>query len=403
MAGVLHGSEALSGSHTVGLLVAEGLARRGHEVGLCVVNGQRIIDSSFELVPTLDEGAKWIGTNQVIWISYGDDAIYERLRSAGLRPTIWTHLPVNRSERAWLENGTISGLITVSDTCRIPLLRCRRHALVGRIYNPLAPVFADSGSGASDRYSKRTVVYAGAAGPTKGLHRLLEMWKFVHTVTPAARLLLAGTGRLYGAERELGRFGLAGPEFEDHYVTPLIKEFGSLAGAGIENLGLLSPIELRDLYSRASLGVVNMNWSEYTETFCCAATEMLSTSLPVFSVARGALPETIGRTGGAVLVKQKSLRTAATRIASLLDDPKRLAMLGRMGKQHVQTEYQWEHILDEWVRYLTATSSLESLTGRWRAPMSPQYLIEFVVGRFGLPWLIDAPVATLHGLRRRLS
>jgi glycosyltransferase involved in cell wall biosynthesis len=403
MTGVIRGSEALSGTHASGLLVAEGLARRGRPVGVCILRGQRIADSAFDAFSSLEDAVRWLQGGRVIWLSYGDEAILEQLRSAGVHPVIWTQLPVSPAERRWLESGRIGSLVTVSDTCRIPLLRSRLHSRVGRIYNPLAPAFTEAVHETPDRYERRVVAYAGAAGPTKGLHRLLEMWRFVQRVDPGARLRIAGTGRLYGSDRKLGRFGMASPEFESRYVAPLAEEYGSLAAAGVEVVGLLTPTELRDLYGGASLGVVNMNWSEFTETFCCAATEMMATGLPVFSVARGALPETVGRIGGAVLVKRRSPQSAAAVFASLLRDPRRLAALGRIGRSHVVTEYRLDRIVDEWARLLDHDFDIETLSGPWRGPVSLQYIVERAVGRLGMPWLVDAPASYFRRLRRVLG
>ena len=403
MAGVIRGSEALSGSHTTGLLVAEGLARRGHDVGLWVVHGQRVIDCSFQLVTTAALDAQWRGADRVIWLSYGDASILDHLSSCELQPIIWTHLPVTRSERGWLESGRIAGVITVSDTCRMPLLRSGLHCKVGRIYNPLPPVFSESTGGRVDRYGRRIVVYAGAAGPTKGLHRLLEMWRIVHRLEPGARLVLAGTGKLYGTDRRLGGFGLANPEFEAKYVKPLADEFGSLAQAGIDAVGLLNPAALRDLYESASVGVVNMNWVDFTETFCCAATEMMATGLPVFGVNRGALPETIGRSGGAVLTKRADLRKSATEFLALLRDPARLDALGRSGREFVRAEYDWGQVIEEWERAMMEKTTLESVSGRWRGQLSVQYFVEFAIGRIGAPWLIEVPLAAIRMVRRVLN
>jgi glycosyltransferase involved in cell wall biosynthesis len=244
------------------------------------------------------------------------------------------------------------------------------------------------------------VVYAGAAGPTKGMHRLLQMWRHVRRVHPGVRLCLAGTERLCGNARELGPFGFARPDFELRYVAPLVAEFGSLEAANIELLGLLSPRQLCDLYASASLGVVNMNWSEYGETFCCAATEMLATGLPVFSVARGALPETIGRSGGAVLTGQESAEAAARELCELVADPSRLARLGAAGRSYVRQAYGLERILDEWERLLRQDGQIEGLCGAWRGPRNAQYLLERAAGRLGAPWLLDSPARGRHALLR---
>lgn len=400
--GLIRGAEPLSGTHTSGVLVAEGLARRGHQIGICVLAGQGFKDQTFRHFPTLHAASQWISNGRVIWISYGDASILDKLRGAGLKPTIWTHLPINRTDRSWLESGLIEGIITVSDTCRVPLLRSRKHPLVGRIYNPLAPAFSEPVTISPDRYRRHVVVYTGAAGPTKGLHRVLEMWSSVRHADQQARLLLVGTARLYGNRRELGRYGMASPEFEDRYVAPLADRFGSLSAAGIEMVGLTNPAQLRTIYAEASLGVVNPNWNEFTETFCCAATEMLATGLPVFSVARGALPETIGRSGGAFLSQKPQPRSCALELTALLGDERRLASLGHHGTKFVRDMYHWDRVVDQWTQLLDHGMAPEVLSGAWRGPMSVRYLTERTVGALGLPWLLDAPTHALHSVRQLL-
>ncbi len=397
---VIAGEEALSGSHVATLLVAEGLARRGFEIGVYIVHGQELVDKTFRSFPDLTAAAAWIGRDPTVWASYGDDAILTTIGASGLRPIIWAHLPLTASDKRALEGGSATGVITVSDGVRTPLLRTRQHRRVGRIYNPLAPSFTAPTSSDANRYANRTVVYVGAAGVTKGLHRVLEMWRFVRRADSNAKLLLAGTGKLYGQERSLGPHGIANPEFESRYVSPLVDEFGSLAAAGIEPLGLLTPLELLDLYSRTSLGVVNMNWREYFETFCCAAVEMLAAGLPVFSVSRGALPETIGRSGGAFLTRREDPGGAAADFCALLSNPRRLASMGGAGREFVRTEYDWGHVVDQWARLLERDGEIKILDGPWRGPTSARYYLERSAGRMNAGWLLDAAASAVRRIRR---
>jgi glycosyltransferase involved in cell wall biosynthesis len=368
-----------------------------------VAHGQTVTGGRSHTFAELEAAARWVGSGPTIWISYGDELVLRDMRAVGLKPLVWTHIHVSAADREALEGLHIEGLVTVSDSARLPLLRSSHHRRVGRIYNPLAPVFTESVAAPPDRYQRRLVVYAGAAGPTKGLHRLLEMWRFAHRSDPQARLLIAGTGKLYGAARSLGPFGMSSPEFEARYVAPLAQEFGSLPAAGIELVGMLTPIELRDLYAASSLGVVNMNWSEYTETFCCAAVEMLATALPVFSVARPALPETIGRSGGAFLTGHEDPRYAAAEFNALLANPALLAQLGATGQRFVRTLYDWERILGDWERLIDRRPHIEALCGAWRGPRSAQYVLEYVAGRSHAPWLVTLAAAGTRLVRRTWS
>lgn len=399
VAAVLAGDEALSGTHMATVLAAEGLARRGFEIGLHVVHGQQLVDKSFDTFTDLPSAATWIGRDPTVWASYGDYPILERLRASGLKPIIWAHLPLTVSDKRALQSGGATGVIGVSDSVRTPLLRMREHRSVGRIYNPLAPFFILPSDSDSNRYATRTVVYVGSGGVLKGLHHVLAMWRFVRRADPSAKLLLAGTGKLYGEERSLGLHGISSPDFESRYVAPLADEFGSLHAAGVEPLGLLTPRELRGEYQRASLGVVNMNWNENEETFCCTAVEMLATGLPVFSVPRGALPETIGRSGGAFLTRRQEPSAAAEDFCTLLSNPGHLASMGATGRAFVRTEYAWERVLDQWARLVDRDGEVSVINGPWRGPVTPRYYLERSAGLMKAGWLLDAAAFAVRGFR----
>lgn len=400
VAGMLRGEEALSGTHSSALLIAEGLARRGHQVGICVLHGQQVTDSSAQIFSTLDAAAHWLESDTAIWVNYGDDPTLDRLNAAGIKPVIWVHVSVSPTNRAWLESGRVRGIVTVSDTARMSMLRSSSRRSVGRVYNPLMPSFRSPDSPRQDRYERHLAVFTGAAGVTKGLHRLLEMWAYVREADSSAKLVVVGTGQLYGEQRKLGSFGLASADFESRYVAPLVKRFGSLAGAGIELAGLMGPRDLQQLYAGASVGVVNMNRGEYTETFCCAAVEMLATGLPVFSVARGALPETIGRTGGAFLTTNADPQRAAVEFNELLSDSKRLREMGAAGARAMGELYGWEAIVAQWERLLDEGGNISALSGAWRGPKSVRFWLEYGTGRLGTPWVLDLAAAGLRRIRR---
>jgi glycosyltransferase involved in cell wall biosynthesis len=391
VAGVLAGSEALSGTDGSGVLVAEGLARRGHEVACVVLDGRTLSDATFATAPTLADAASWVGNGRIVWVYQGDDVILDRLNEVGLTPSVWAHIHVSQTNRHWLETGRIRDLFTVSDTARIGLLRSRAHGRSGRMYNPLAPAFEASSAASCvpDRFARRRVVFSGHPSTTKGAHRLMRIWAHVRAIDSTATLHLAGTGRLYGDGRPLGPHGISHPDFEAKYVAPLVAKFGSLDAAGVHPCGLLNPQELRALYEQSSLGVVNPNWGDYTETFCCAAVEMLATGLPVFSVARGALPETVGPSGGVHLSNQEEPEREAEELLALLGDTQRLRELGEAGAEYVRREYGLPVTVERWERMLGSPSNIESLIDSWRGPCTTRYWIERTTGMLGLGRLLD--------------
>jgi hypothetical protein len=387
----LAGEEALSGTNSSGLLVAEGLARRGHEIAVVTLDGRELTEARFARMNSLEDAARWVGGGRVVWVYYGNDEILEQLNAAGLKPVVWSHIHVSRLNRDWLEAGQIHSVLTVSDTARVSLLRSATHSRTGRVYNPLAPVFdhSEGSHPSADRFTSKRVVFCGHPSISKGAHRLLAMWSHVKEAEPAAVLHLAGTRKLYGDAQVTGALGVFHPEFEKRYVQPLVAKFGSLDAAGIQPSGLLSPRDLCTLYEGAQLGVVNPNWFEYTETFCCAAVEMLATGLPVFGVARGALPETIGPSGGVFLSCEQNPKDQARDFLAFLRRGTALEALGLKGASYVRREYGWSVIVERWEEILRAAQNIERATGRWRGPVDLRYWIERSAGRLGAGRLLD--------------
>ena len=175
-----------------------------------------------------------------MWCSWGDAPTRRLLHAAGHRPLMWLQIDIDHNFRQWLEHGWIAGMIVVSDLTRLPSLHSSAHRRLGRAYNPPNPFYVDQSKQAWSGTAARRVVFAGYIGETKGAHRLLQMWPYVLARLPGATLTIAGSGRLYGQDRELGAFQVAEPEFERRYLQPLADQFGSLEAAGLRVAGLLS-------------------------------------------------------------------------------------------------------------------------------------------------------------------
>ncbi|MGH9894058.1 MAG: hypothetical protein ACREA0_19185, partial [bacterium] len=280
--GITRGMEALSGSHASFLLVADHLAGRGHEVGIYIRSGDVLTETHARHFSRLESALAWVGDGRVVLCSWDEPHTAQELNRAGVRPLVWLEVHVSRALLRALEANEYEGLLVVSDTTRLTSLRSRARRRVGRVYNPVNPFFASGIPAVPDRYASGSLVSAGYFGESKGVHRLLAMWPKIRAARPSAVLSIAGSSRLYNEGRLVGRLGLADPAFEEKYLLPLVRQFGSLEAAGVKPVGLLSPVGLRALYSKSALGVLNLNWDDYTETYSCSAVEMLATALPVF-------------------------------------------------------------------------------------------------------------------------
>jgi glycosyltransferase involved in cell wall biosynthesis len=403
--GIHEGSVAISGTHSSSLLVADALAARGHQVGVVIQGGQKLTDTAVRVFDDLAEAVRWPGrAGRVVWCSWGDTESLPALRAAGATPWMWIHTGVIPEFLRWLEDGEIAGLVSVSDSARLPSLHSSQYRRIGRVYNPLNPLFDRAADPAPAPRASRQAVFAGYLGESKGFHRVLEMWPHVREQLPDATLVAAGSGRLYGDKRPLGPLGVAEPDFEARFLQPLVHRFGSLERSGIRMAGLLAPAALRDLYRESALGLANLNWDGQTETFCCSAVEMLASALPVFGVTRGALPESIGQSGGAFLVESPDLRAAAREVARLLRDPARLQAAGDDGRRYVRRHYTLSAIVERWEHLLAGPpQQLHERSGAWALPRGIRYWTEISCGRTRLGRSLEAGFAAIRAVRALAS
>jgi len=396
--GLVTGHEAMSGTHSTSLLVADGLAQRGWDVGMLTLDGGRLTETSIVTFNDFTQAHSWLGSNRAVWSYHGDAGIMEKFRKVNIRPVVWSHIDLSSEISDWLDQDWITGVITVSDFCRLALLHHSKHRRIGRIYNPLNPFYAgDDGTQRIGLKYPRQAVFSGYVGESKGAHRVFQCWRHVRRALPDAQLVVAGSAKLYRDDASLGAFGVARPEFEERYIYPLVQEFGSLEKAGVHLVGLLSPVELRSLYQRSSLGVINLNAHNATETFSCSGVEMAACGLRVFSMASAALPETVGFTGNAVLVTRPAQLVPA--FVEALSQPKDLKNIEAQQLQ-IRDRYRLSRIVDYWEELLLAHADrFYDLAGPWQYNKNFRYVVKKMLARIHAGGLLDR----LLELRTRLQ
>lgn len=385
---VCKGLKGVSGTIGTILQVMDGLFCRGYDVETWVVSKQRLIDTNIYQYTDEQMAIEAGRSSIVVQCMWDNDEILAKLNNGGIKPWLWTHVPLTDQVIVQLNNSRLDAVFVVSDTIRLPSLHTRRHCAVGRVYNPLNKLWLD-GISFARRYNSKKIVFAGFLGESKGVHRILQSWPLIKRAVTDATILIIGGLQLYRLNFEFGGLGISTPDFENKYLLPIIDEFGSFDNAGIEFTGILSPSEIRELYLQSTLGFVNFNTHEFTETFCCTAIEMLATGLPILSVAAGALPETVGRSGGACLVSSYSPQIMAEKTISLLNDPKQLERMGQKGKDFVKNEYELNHIIKSWENMLSSSVlDLAKLNTSWNGPRNCRYFIGLILGKIGIgDWL----------------
>jgi phosphatidylinositol alpha-1,6-mannosyltransferase len=196
------------------------------------------------------------------------------------------------------------------------------------------------------------VCFLGATVREKGFHLLVAAWPTVRRAIPTATLTVFGSAQLYDRDNAMGPLGLGVRDFEAEYVTPV---WGAdrerlRDELGVNIAGLTSPAELGELLRSFGVAVVNP-WASRAgsvETFCVSAVEAGAAGCAVVGGRRLGLTETVrnGKTG--VLMRHE--KQLASALIALLENPARIATLGRCGEQWAPTRFSAERADAAWLQ-----------------------------------------------------
>jgi glycosyltransferase involved in cell wall biosynthesis len=206
------------------------------------------------------------------------------------------------------------------------------------------PIALDSYINSAIPVNKRenSVVYMGSLVPQKGFLRLARIWKSVIEVIPDAKLLVLGSGTLYGRGNKLGKWGVASEEFEKTIRKYLSDENGNIHKS-VNFLGNLGK-EKNDILSKAVVGIANPTGE--TETFCLAAVEIQANYTPVIAGKSGGLFDTVNdKNSGYLISSEVELRK---KIIFLLKNKKVSYEMGLNGRKYIDNRYYYQKIASKW-------------------------------------------------------
>lgn len=191
--------------------------------------------------------------------------------------------------------------------------------------------------------SNHTVTYIGSLVPLKGFHVLAQAWKSILTEVPDAELNVIGSGKLYGRNSKLGRYGIADEEYERQFMPGLTEPDGSIMPS-VHFWGVLG-VEKNDVIRNTCVGVVNPTGR--TETFGISALDFESMSVPVVTIAKGGFLDTVLNEETGLLYGHTD--DFAKDIIMLLKNDKLNEQYGRDGVQLCK-KFTPDKIIKEWNR-----------------------------------------------------
>lgn len=273
-----------------------------------------------------------------------NDALKSVLKKVHFKIVVWSHNYI------------------LSDLCKFitntPLITC--NVFVGKqqydryidddviskstyIYN----MYNDNTPSVCRRNDSKTVVYMGAIVPGKGFAELCKIWPYILKHVPDAKLLVLGSGALYGGDVKLGKLNIAEESYEQTFYKYITDSEGNVLPS-VKFLGIVGDNKI-EIFRNASVGVVNP--SGRTETFGMGIVEMAEAELPVVTIAKNGFYDTIEN--GVTGILSSSLSQIGKDIVFLLKNKDINEQYGRAAKQKIK-RYSPSIIGEQWNQILTA-------------------------------------------------
>ncbi|MCD7710447.1 MAG: glycosyltransferase family 4 protein [Porphyromonadaceae bacterium] len=186
------------------------------------------------------------------------------------------------------------------------------------------------------------VGYMGALIPDKGFHRLAKVWKDVLKQVPDAQLYVLGGVDLYGKELKRGSLNISDEAYERKIMKYLSDGHGHIHPS-VHFMGVVSGTQKLELLNKLSVGVVNPIG---TETFCIVAIEFEYLKIPVVSLKKGGVLDTIlDKKTGLLFNTEKEF---VNDIVSLLQNRNRAQQMGDFGHEYVARNFEIHQTCAEW-------------------------------------------------------
>lgn len=185
------------------------------------------------------------------------------------------------------------------------------------------------------------VTYVGSLVPLKGFHVLAQAWKSIVAEVPDAELNVIGSGKLYGRNSKLGKYGIADEAYELQFMPGVTEDDGSIMPS-VHFWGLLGA-EKAEVIQKTCVGVVNPTGR--TETFGISALDFESLGVPVVTIGKGGFLDTVinGQTG--LLYQGTNELTEC--VVALLRDKEKNNQFGGEGI-HLAESFAPQKIIAQW-------------------------------------------------------
>lgn len=289
-----------------------------------------------------DNNIEFITINANIVDKINDKSIWKR----NVKFLIWAHNTVNRKIQTIVaRNDNIHRLVCVSEKQYLNMVDTKCFNKCTYISNMVTGTFLNNAS--YSNHSRKKVVYVGSIYPQKGVHNLLDIWKYVLKEEPDAILHIIGGSQVWNPNISTGELGITEPEYEK-IIKRKLKKISNMNS--VKFLGPMGWNDIRDVLKDVRVGIVNPSYYRRDETFCMSAIEISAHGIPIVSRAKGdGLVSTVinGKTG----YLESDNRKIASRIITLLKEDGLSEYMGKNAREYAET-FNVISVIDSWEKIM---------------------------------------------------
>lgn len=195
------------------------------------------------------------------------------------------------------------------------------------------------------RAEERRILFVGRLSPEKGIHVLVDAFRYISQAHPDVYLdIVGGHG---SAPREfmvdlssdplitsLSRF------YTDGYDAHLARQLRGDWSTRVSFVGMVANSDVHQFYDRADVFV----FPSLYEAFGMPPVEAMAAAVPVVASRIGGLPETVQHGVNGLLVPPEDPRALADAVCELLEDGAKRERMGRAGRDWVRNRFSWDQI-----------------------------------------------------------
>lgn len=340
-----NGNPGIGGTQYCMLQLAHYLSLQSNHLISVIANREYILNSKISFYRVSDESnlIDYLNSKEIDLLILQDlsTVVRENLEHAKFKILVWSHNYIYADLCSLISKSKkIVGNIFVGKQEYDRYIDhdvIEKSTFIHNMYHDNSPTITRENDG-------RTVVYMGAINESKGFAELCSIWPGIINKIPNARLIVLGSGSLYG-KTQLGPLGIASASYESRFIKYITDSTGKVIPS-VHFLGVVGA-EKTEIFRKASVGVVNP--SGRTETFGMGVVEMAEAKLPVVTIGFNGHFDTVvnGKTG----LLGKNLSEIQSGIIELLTNPAKNTQYGEEAKRWI-SQFEPNIILKKWLSVL---------------------------------------------------